>query len=258
MVKKKRIIKSIIACMLILITLGVMPVYAEGGNTLTLTPSKSTVELGETFTVDIVFNTDDSNKIRSGILPITYDPNILEFVGIKEHDEISLFVYGAETYVIKNGFCFTVPIDAKNITLLTVEFKTLLSGTTTVSIKNNAYILCADNIEYAFSDGDDTRKPISCIDAKIKVTEPGASEEDPWYMVADLNGDGKINLAKDLNYFWEAYWYMQDEEFGFNIGDMDITDLCNRADFNGDGKINLAKDLNYFWTCYWAYQDSIG
>lgn len=241
----KSIVSVVLACMLVFAA--VIPALASD-ITVTLEPSADTVAVGDTIVISVKFAADDT-RMNAGKLPIIYDPAVVSYVEKSaEFEGSGMFV--AEVPVagkIRNSFCYqsTHGAGVAEGVIYTAEFTAVAEGTAKFSIDESAYMY-AGAAEYA----------LIVADCEVTVDNSPKPPVEDWWMVADLNRDGIINLAQDLNYYWEAYWHMQGEEFGFRIN-CDIEDLCARADFNSDGKINLAQDLNYFWKCYWAYQEAL-
>ena len=236
--KLAKSVVSVLLAVMLVFTVAISAFAVDA--TVSLTASSDKAAVGDTIVISVKFSAGDAT-MNSGKLPVVYDASLVEFVKVTDGEGLGMNIAEDATGMVKNAFAYTSNAGAAEGVVYTVEFKAIAEGVANFSIDSAAYL-----------DGDST---YALTTSGCAVTIGEVSEE-PWYMVADLNKDGKINLGKDLNFFWEAYWHMQEEEFGFNIGDTDIDDLCARADFNGDGKINLGKDLNYFWSCYWAYQDA--
>ncbi len=203
---------------------------------LALTPSKSNVDIGETFTVNVMFNKITTpNGIVASDLPLIYDTARLELVGVAGIFPSTWGGTGtlvppssatAKPYWLR-GLCNADDLavnSAYNVTKdgalgYTLTFKALASGTANISIENdienNIYLFVVNGANF------------TNYGVKGATTSVTVSGDVVAYVLGDVNCDGEVdNLDAAIVLRYDA-------------GIMDFTDdQFKRGDYNSDGEVN--------------------
>lgn len=147
----KKLVKKILPLLLIIslmLSIFSISAYAAGSS---ISLSKGTLAIGETFTVTARFSASQAMYGLEGF--VTYDPSVIQYVS-----------GGAECNKITDGKVKIVkPLEGTTSYSTTLNFKSLTAGVSSISVEQTTYV------------AGDTEEPMAGSTAKVTVTNPSTA-----------------------------------------------------------------------------------
>lgn len=179
-------------------------INTEDSTRLILEPSNNNVVKGETFTTNLML--ESNSPINAVQAEIKIDPNLLEFVSVSyENSPMDLWINEPIYQVDKNAVIFVGGITRPNgftgqEKLMSMTFKAKENGSGWIEIMNSSVLK---------HDGTGADAEAKIVNAEYKIndlvennSQPATPTENPKPKYgADLNGDGKFNLT-DVSLFF--------------------------------------------------------
>jgi len=231
----KRIVSLIlICCLAMVLSVGAYAVDDTTSYTGGLALGETTVEQGKT--VDVTMSLP-SEKLATVQFGISFDKEYLEVTAIDApgaEDVTGFGLYAASEIAAanENGLLTFAYVGAKGENVLqfgeeviTVTFKALKAGETTVSVADEVKLIMEDLKLDGYNPDNQYEPDEAYKSVKLTITEPE-------YILGDVNGDGKIGMPDALMVARAAQRYIT------------LTDTQKfAADVNGDGKVGMPDAL---------------